>query len=120
MGKVLSFLFYIFNSKIMSKTPQHKRLQSQAAGKAGKTEAKLPGKRLLDALTKSGKRATEVERSGQRIALEKAAGRLKASGAKQRILQVPQTDLTKGVKAMRRIKVSGTVKNMSGTKRRSV
>lgn len=104
----------------MSKSPQHKRLQNKAAGRTGKIEVKLPGRRLLDALTASGKRATEVERSGQRKALEKAAGRLKVSRAKQKTLQVPQKDLSKAVEAMKKRSVSGTVKNMSGTKRRSV
>jgi hypothetical protein len=36
------------------------------------------------------------------------------------VLQVPQKDMEKAVKAMKKVETSGTVKNMSGTKRRYV
>ena len=52
--------------------------------------------------------------------LEKAAKRLKDSGKPQKALQGPQKDMAKAAKAMQNIGISGTVKNMSGTKRRSV
>jgi hypothetical protein len=52
--------------------------------------------------------------------LEKAARRLRDSGKPQRVLQAPQKDMTKAAKAMKDVGISGTVKNMSGTKRRSV
>lgn len=102
----------------MSEKESHKRAKSKAAGKSGQTEKPIFGNRSLDAATK--KRATEIERSGTMSGLEKAAKRLKDSGKKQKILQVPQKDMNKATKAMRNIGVSGTVKNMSGTKRRSV
>ena len=82
------------------------------------TEVPLKGGRRLDAA--SPKRATEVERSGNRRSLEAAARRLQASGKLQKVLQVPQTDMSKAAKAMNSQGVKGTVKNMSGTKRRSV
>lgn len=52
--------------------------------------------------------------------LEKAAKRLKDSGKPQKILQVPQKDMAKAAKALKNVGVGGTVKNMGGTKRRSV
>lgn len=104
----------------MGKSQSHLKAQSKAAGKGGKTETKLPGRRRLDAKTSSGKTATEVERSGDPSRLKHAAQRLKASKAKRKILQVPQKDMNKAADAMKKVKVSGSVKNMGGTKRRSV
>jgi len=52
--------------------------------------------------------------------LKKAAERLKDSAKPQKVLQVPQKDMAKAAKAMQNMGVSGTVKNMGGTKRRSV
>ncbi len=102
----------------MAESPSHKRAKSKAAGKTGKTEVKLSRGRRLDA--QSAKKATEVERSGSSQGLVKAARRLKASGKPQKVLQVPQQDIPKAVKAMQQVGAKGTVKNMSGTKRRSV
>lgn len=102
----------------MSESPTHKRAKSQAAGKTGQTEVPLPGGKRLDARTKST--ATEVERSGMTQGLEKAARRLKQSGAPRKVLQVPQKDMTKAAAAMKKVGTGGTVKNMGGTKRRSV
>lgn len=80
----------------------------------------LRGGKRLDALSAGGSRATEVERGGTKSSLEKAAARLKARRSSQKVLQVPQPDMSKAVQAMKTKKVSGTVKNMSGTKRLSV
>ena len=102
----------------MSESSSHKRAKSQAAGKKGKTEVRLSGNRRLDAA--SNKRATEIERSGNSEGLLKAAKRLQSSGKPQKVLQVPQKDMPKAAKAMQKAGVNGTVKNMSGTKRRSV
>lgn len=72
----------------MAETPSHKRAKAKAAGKSGKTEAPpLEGNRRLDVVAEV--KATEVERSGTMSRLEKAAGRLKASGKRQKVLQVP-------------------------------
>lgn len=95
----------------------HKRAKAKASGRSGKKEVPLSRSRRLDALSKGRKRATEVERSGSKPLLEKAAGRLKASGAKQKVLQVPNKDMSKAVAAMRVKRVKGTIKNMSETKR---
>ena len=102
----------------MSETFSHKKAKKKAAGKSGKTEVPLKGKRRLDAASKL--KATEIERSGNMYGLEKAARRLKASRKLQKVLQVPQKDMPKAVQAMKNVGVGGTVKNMSGTKRRSV
>ena len=102
----------------MTESQSHKRAKSKAAGQKGKTEVPLKGNRRLDAATSN--KATEVERSGSSSGLEKAAGRLKASKKPQKVLQVPQSDMSKAAAAMRKRVVSGTVKNMTGTKRRSV
>lgn len=102
----------------MPESSSHKRAKGRAAGKKGKTEVSLPGNRRLDAAT--SKKATEVERSGNQRNLVKAAQRLKSSRKSQKVLQVPQKDMSKAAAAMRNVGVSGTVKNMSGTKRRSV
>lgn len=102
----------------MSETPSHKRAKAKAAGSRGKTEVPLSRGRRLDAATP--KKATEVERSGTRSGLEKAARRLRDSGKSQKVLQVPQKDLSAAATAMKKVGAKGTVKNMSGTKRRSV
>jgi hypothetical protein len=104
----------------MTKSESHKRAQRKAAGGGGTTEAPLPKRRRLNALSQGGERATEVERSGDPQALEEAARRLKDSGAAQKVLQVPDSDMSAATAAMRNLGVSGTIKNMSGTKRRSV
>ncbi len=102
----------------MSESQSHKRAKAKAAGKTGQTETPLPGGKRLDARTKST--ATEVERSGTTQGLEKAARRLQQSDAPRKVLQVPQAHMPKAAAAMKKVKVSGTVKNMGGTKRRSV
>ena len=102
----------------MSVSNSHRRAQIKAAGPNGRIEAPISGNRRLDAQTKN--RATEVERSGRASRLESAAKRLSASRSPQKVLQVPQHDMPKAAKAMRRQGVGGTVKNMSGTKRQSV
>ncbi|MCZ6590404.1 MAG: hypothetical protein O7B98_04595 [Alphaproteobacteria bacterium] len=104
----------------MTESQSHKRAKRKAAGRSGRTEVPLKGAQRLDAKTKSGKTATEVERSGTAAGLGKAAGRLKKSRSKQKVLQVPQKDMAKAAAAMRKAGVKGSVKNMTGSKRRSV
>ena len=104
----------------MAEKDAHRRAKRKAAGRGGKTEVRLRGNQRLDALSAGRKRATEVERSGTSAGLRNAAGRLKASGAAQRVLQVPQKHMGAAAKALRAAGISGTVKNMGGTKRRSV
>ena len=102
----------------MPESQSHKRAKAKAAGKSGRTEVSLTRSRRLDAQTR--KTAIEIERSGSTKALTKAVGRLKASHKAQKVLQVPQQDIPKAAKAMKKVGVKGTVKNISGTKRRSV
>jgi hypothetical protein len=102
----------------MPESTSHKRAKQKAAGKSGETEKPIRRRRRLDAATKH--RATEVERSGDLAALKRAAQRLKDSGKRQKVLQVPQQDMDKATQAMRDVGVTGTVKNIGGTKRRSV
>ncbi|HHD64861.1 MAG TPA: hypothetical protein ENK96_10995 [Desulfobulbaceae bacterium] len=102
----------------MAESDSHQKAKSKAAGQAGKTEAPLRGNRRLDAVTP--RKAIEIERSGTLAGLEEAAKRLKDSGRPQKVLQVPQKDMAKAAKAMQNVGVGGTVKNMGGTKRRSV
>ena len=104
----------------MAETDAHRRAKNKAAGPSGKTEAPISGNMRLDALSAGGRRATEVERSGSRSGLDAAADRLKKSEAPQKVLQVPQKDMSAAADAMRRTGVGGTVKNMGGTKRQSV
>ena len=100
----------------MSESKSHNDAKTSAAGEKGQTEVPLSRGRRLDALSASGHRATEVERSGNDVLLQKAARRLQASGAPQKVLQVPQKDMSAATAAMRTVGVSGTVKNLGGTK----
>ncbi len=102
----------------MTESTAHKRAKAKAAGRSGTKEKAISGGRRLDATSR--KKATEVERSGSKDSLIKAARRLRDSGRSQKVLQVPQPDMHKAAEAMRKVGISGTVKNMSGTKRQSV
>ena len=102
----------------MAESKSHKNAKAKAAGKSGKIEVRISRNRSLDAATV--KKATEIERSGTQQGLDKAARRLKSSGKPQKVLQVPQKDMGKAAAAMKKAGVSGTVKNMGGTKRRSI
>ncbi len=102
----------------MTESTAHKRAKSKASGRSGTKEKAISGGRRLDATSR--KKATEVERSGSKDSLIKAARRLRDSGRSQKVLQVPQPDMHKAAEAMRKVGISGTVKNMSGTKSRSI
>jgi hypothetical protein len=102
----------------MPEKASHKRAKSKAAGKSGRTEVPIKGGRRVDAMSK--RKATEIERGGTTSSLEKAAQRLKDSRKPQKVLKVPQKDMQKAADAMRKVGVGGTVKNMGGTKKRSV
>ena len=99
----------------MAESPSHKRAKGRAGGN---NEVSLPQGRRGDSI--SPKRHTEVERSGDTKRLELAAQRLKSGRKPQKVLQVPQNDMDKAAAAMRKKGVSGTIKNMGRTKRRSV
>lgn len=98
----------------MPESPAHRRAKQRAAGLGGRTEVRISGNQRLDALTKGGGRAMEIERSGSTARLGAAARRLKASRVRQKVLQVPQKDMGSAVKAMHKAGTGGTVKNMGG------
>jgi len=102
----------------MAESRSHKQAKNKAAGKSGKTETSLRSGKRLDASTK--RKATEIERSGTSKNLEQAATRLKESRKPQKVLQVPQKDMGKAAQAMKKTDTSGTIKNLSGTKRKSI
>jgi len=102
----------------MAESQAHRRAKAQAAGRSGTKEKLIKGNRRLDAQTKV--KATEVERSGSTQGLKKAISRLKTSRKPQKVLQVPQQNIANAVKLMKERRVKGTVKNMGGTRRRSV
>jgi hypothetical protein len=99
----------------MSEKSTHKRTKSKLAGKTGRKEVPIKGGRQrLDVRT--AHKAIEIERGGT-SQLEKAAQRLKASRKSQKVLVVPSKSMSKAREAMRKLGVSGTVRNISGTKR---
>ena len=100
----------------MPKQPQrHKQLTRRAAGPKGKTEKKQPGGTRLDARRPG--RAIEVERSGR---VKEALRRLAKEKGVKRELKVPQQDFDKAVEAAQKSRISVTVTNISGTRRKSL
>lgn len=104
----------------MAESESHKKAKKKAAGKEGQTESPLSRNRRLDALTAGGGHAIEIERSGDPTQLEKAARRLKASGAPKKTLKVPHRDMDAAAAAMRDAGIPGTIENLGGTKSRKV
>lgn len=90
--------------------------QRAAAGRFGRINVRLPSGRTLAALTASGHRATEIEVSGSFERLVLAAERLAELGARQSVLQVPHHHMRLAVEAMRAVGVSGTVRNLTGSR----
>jgi hypothetical protein len=97
----------------MPESSGHKRAKGKAPGK---TEVPITGGKRLDSAT--AKTATEIERRSAGIA--RAVSRLKSSGRPRKVIQVPQSLMSQAVAEMRRQGASGTVKNLTGTKRRFV
>ena len=98
----------------MPEKSTHKRLKSKVAGKTGRKEVVIKGGKRIDVMTKF--KAVEIERGGI-SQLEKAARRLKASRKSQKVLIVPSKSISKAKQAMRKAGISGTVRNISNTKR---
>lgn len=98
----------------MAEKSTHKRVKSEIAGKTGRKEVLIKGGRRIDVMTKY--KAVEIERGGS-SQLEKAAQRLKASRKPQKVLVTPSKSMNKAREAMRKVGVSGTVRNISGTNR---
>lgn len=97
----------------MPESPSHKRTKGKAPGKV---EVSIRGGRRLDSATP--KTATEVERSPSGI--PKAVSRLRASGRPRKVIQVPQSLIPQAAAELRKQGISGTVKNLTGSKRRPV
>lgn len=74
-------------------------------------EPPLARRRRLDK-AKDGKRVVEVDRSGSVIHMERAAKRLGAMNAADRVLRVPHWDMDKAIEAMQRAGVRGRVTNL--------
>ena len=102
----------------MAESRAHRDAKRRAAGRSGKNECPLPSGRRLDACTPA--RAIEVERSGQPLLLRRAAERLAESGKSQHVLIVPNHHMDLADKAMREVGVTGTVKNLGGTRSHSI
>ncbi len=102
----------------MAVSRAHRRAQKKAAGREGQIEKTLKSGARVDAITRV--RATEIERGPTRTSLVKAAERLKESRRRQKVLVVPDSRMADARKAMREVGISGTVKNLSGTRRSPV
>jgi len=98
----------------MAESKSHRRAKIKSAGKTGKVEAKLPSGRRPDAATSV--RAVEVERGHSNDKLKTAVSRLKESRKPQKVLMVPHQDIAKAADAMRKGDITGSVRNLSGTK----
>jgi len=96
----------------MSESQSHKK----GKGNAAKKEVPISGNRRLDAIR--GKNAIEVERSGTNQGIDKALSRLKTQGNKNKIIRVPQTDMSKALERAKKQDINVTVTNLSKTKRK--
>ena len=97
----------------MPESSSHKRAKAKAPGKS---EVRVKGGGRVDSATK--KTATQIERNKSN--LPNSVKVLKNSGRPRKVLQVPQPIMDNAAKEMKRQSVKGTVKNLSGTKKRSV
>ena len=95
-------------SKVKKKTSSFSRKQV-AKQHSQKNEEKI-----------SPSRAIISVRPDKGQSLKEATKRLKESGRPQRVLQVPQKDMDKAVAAMKKAGITGTVKNLKGSKRKYV
>ena len=103
----------------MAKQDRHRQLLNKEAGKTGQTEVPLPSGSRLDVLTGTGI-GKEIELNNDPEKLGMAASRLKEALnsriARKVVLKVPQPNIPDAVKAMKKIKVQGTVSNVKGSK----
>ncbi len=74
--------------------------------------------RYIKAVTRY--KAVEIERSSSMAALTKAAERLGTSDKPQKVLIVPAHSMKRATTAMVKAGISGTVRNISGTRREYV
>ncbi len=83
-------------------------------------EPPLARRRRLEKSMKDGKKAYEVQRSGDVVILERAAKRLRSANAEQRVLRVPHWDMEIAIEAMRRAGVNGKVTNLCDSRQKRV
>ena len=92
----------------MSPSRKHEAIKRREAGRTGKPEHWVRGKRID--VVKKGK-AIEVQTTVTSEGLLKAAKRLKSSGRPQRVLVVPKPeDVPKAARALRKAKTGGTAR----------
>lgn len=96
---------------------RHRQIQKQIAGKRGKIEVPLRGRKRLDVLKK---KAIEIERSGDPKKIAKALSRLKSKKTLPKELSVPQRDIDKAKKIAEKKKMKFVIKNISGTRQRII
>ena len=97
---------------------QHRKIQRKIAGKKGKIEVPIKGKKRLDVL--KGKKGVEVERSGDPRRISLALSRLKSKKTLKKELRVPQKDLDKATEIARKKRMKVVISNISGTKKRRI
>ena len=99
----------------MAESWAHRNAKWRSAGRGGRVEVPLRSGRRLDALSRDGVWATEVETSGDFGRLMQAAWRLAESRAPQKVLKVPHRHMRMAAAAMREAGVSGRIRNMHDT-----
>lgn len=99
----------------MAESDTHRKTKFRSAGFGGQVEVPLPSGRRLDALSWNGVWGTEVELSGSFDRMLLAASRLRESGARQKVLKVPQRYMRMAAAALRAEGVSAWVRNMDGS-----
>jgi hypothetical protein len=96
----------------MAESSSHKR----GKGRAARKEVPIAGGRRLDAIR--GRAAIEVERGGTPKKIDKALSRLRTQRTKQKILRVPQGDMSLALERARKRNMNVTVTNLAKTKRK--
>jgi len=102
----------------VKKQQRHTKITRKVAGPRGQTEVPIPGRRRLD--VKKPNVAIEIERSADPARIRAALGRLRTQRNAPKQLRVPQPNLDRAAEIAKRARLNVTVKNLSGTKRRTV
>jgi len=102
----------------MVRRQRHRTIAGHIAGRTGKREIPISGRRRLDVRRKL--KVTEIERSGSSQRIKKALDRLKAKSTLKKELLVPQKDLDKAKKIAEKKKLPVLIQNLSKTQRRFI
>lgn len=97
----------------MSRSKQHERLKSIESGR----KERLTPKGRFDVSTKI--KDVEIERSGSPQRIKHAVSKLKDTTKPQKVLRVPQYDMSKASKIAKEMNAKITITNLGKTKRRS-